>query len=75
MIRETSQVLGIYSMDEKNIEDTFTYLKPLLELLLEIRQDARNRKDWDTSDRIRDRLKQMNIEIQDSHDGSTWKFL
>lgn len=75
VIRETSQVLGIYSMDEKNIEDTFTYLKPLLELLLEIRQDARNRKDWDTSDRIRDRLKQMNIEIQDSHDGSTWKFL
>ena len=75
VIRETSQVLGIYSMDEKNVEDTFTYLKPLLELLLEIRQDARNKKDWDTSDRIRDRLKQMNIEIQDSHDGSTWKFL
>lgn len=75
VIRETSQVLGIYSMDEKNVEDTFTYLKPLLELLLEIRQDARNKKDWDTSDRIRDRLKQLNIEIQDSHDGSTWKFL
>ncbi len=75
VIRETSQVLGIYSMDEKNVEDTFTYLKPLLELLLEIRQDARHKKDWDTSDRIRDRLKQLNIEIQDSHDGSTWKFL
>ncbi len=75
VISETSQVLGIYSKDEKNVEDTFTYLKPLLELLLEIRQDARNKKDWDTSDRIRDRLKQINIEIQDSHDGSTWKFL
>ncbi len=75
VIRETSQILGIYSMDEKNVEDTFTYLKPLLELLLEIRQDARNKKDWDTSDRIRDRLKQINIEIQDSHDGSTWKLL
>ncbi len=75
VISETSQVLGIYSMDEKNVEDTFEYLNPLLELLLEIRQDARNKKDWDTSDRIRDRLKQINIEIQDSHDGSTWKFL
>lgn len=75
VISETSQVLGIYSKDEKNVEDTFEYLNPLLELLLEIRQDARNKKDWDTSDRIRDRLKQLNIEIQDSHDGSTWKFL
>ena len=75
VISETSQVLGIYSMDEKNIENTSEYLNPLLELLLEIRQDARNKKDWDTSDRIRDRLKQINIEIQDSHDGSTWKFL
>ena len=74
-ISETSQVLGIYSMDEKNVENTSEYLNPLLELLLEIRQDARNKKDWDTSDRIRDRLKQINIEIQDSHDGSTWKFL
>ncbi len=75
VITETSQVLGIYSKDKKNVEDTFEYLNPLLELLLEIRQDARNKKDWDTSDRIRDRLKQLNIEIQDSHDGSTWKFL
>lgn len=75
VISETSQVLGIYSKDERNVEDTFEYLNPLLELLLEIRQDARNKKDWDTSDRIRDRLKQINIEIQDSHDGSTWKFL
>lgn len=75
VISETSQVLGIYSKDKKNVEDTFEYLNPLLELLLEIRQDARNKKDWDTSDRIRDRLKQLNIEIQDSHDGSTWKFL
>ena len=75
VLSETSQTLGIYSMDEKNVGDTFEYLNPLLELLLEIRQDARNKKDWDTSDRIRDKLKQINIEIQDSRDSSTWKFL
>lgn len=72
---ETSEVLGIYTMDEQNTADTLEYLTPVLELLLEIRQNARNQKDWDTSDKIRDRLKQINIEIQDTREGSTWKFL
>ncbi len=72
---ETCQVLGIYTENEEDTSNTAEYLNPLLELLLEIRQDARNQKDWDTSDKIRDRLKQLNIEIQDTHEGSTWKFI
>lgn len=72
---ETCQVLGIYAINEHGPAGTVEYLNPLLELLLEIRQDARNQKDWDTSDKIRDRLKQLNIEIQDTRDGSTWKFV
>ncbi len=72
---ETCQVLGIYTMDEQDTAGTAEFLNPLLELLLEIRQEARSQKDWDTSDKIRDRLKQLNIEIQDTRDGSTWKFV
>ena len=74
-ITETCQVLGIYTMNEHESGNTAEYLGPLLELLLEIRQDARNQKDWDTSDKIRDRLKELNIEIKDTREGSTWKFL
>ena len=71
---ETCQVLGIYTMNEHDTDNTAEYLDPLIELLLEVRQDARNQKDWDTSDKIRDRLKALNIEIKDTHEGSTWKF-
>ena len=74
-ITETCQVLGIYTMNEHESGNTAEYLYPLLDLLLEIRQDARNQKDWDTSDKIRDRLKELNIEIKDTREGSTWKFL
>ena len=74
-ITETCQVLGIYTMNAHESGNTAEYLGPLLELLLEIRQDARNQKDWDTSDKIRDRLKELNIEIKDTREGSTWKFL
>ena len=72
---ETCQVLGIYSENEQHDGTNIEYLTPLLELLLEIRQDARSQKDWETSDKIRDRLKQLNIEIQDTRDGTTWKIL
>ena len=72
---ETCEVLGIYTTKEQDTGKADEYLKPVLTLLLDIRQDARNRKDWDTSDMIRDRLKELNIEIQDTKEGSTWKFI
>ena len=71
-LTETCEVLGIYKRDAEdgsNVEQR----DQLIDLLLEIRQEARNRKDWETSDRIRDRLKALNIEIQDTRDGATWK--
>lgn len=44
-----------------------------MDLLLEIRQNAKKAKDWATSDRIRDELKKIGFEIMDGKDGSTWK--
>lgn len=73
-LTETCQVLGIYNMDTQdgnNVEQR----DQLIALLLEVRQEARSRKDWDTSDKIRDRLKELNIEIQDTRDGATWKII
>lgn len=74
-LTEICQVLGIYTINEDNTDTTTENFDALIELLLEIRQGARDQKDWDTSDKIRDRLKQLNIEIKDTHDGSTWKFV
>ena len=75
-LTETCQVLGIYDTDPQNSDgDDVEQRDELVQLLLEIRQDARERKDWDTSDKIRDRLKALNIEIQDTQRGTTWKFL
>ncbi len=44
----------------------------LMELILEIRADARTNKDWSTSDKIRDQLKALNIQIKDGKEGTTW---
>ena len=42
---------------------------PLLDLLLELRQDARKRKDFAQSDRIRDRLAELGYVIEDAAGG------
>jgi cysteinyl-tRNA synthetase len=76
VLTETCQVLGIYDADAQHSDgDNVEQRDNLIDLLLEIRQDARGRKDWDTSDKIRDRLKELDIEIQDTREGATWKIV
>ncbi len=43
-----------------------------VELLLELRNDARAKKDFAASDRIRDGLKELGVEINDRGGESTW---
>jgi cysteinyl-tRNA synthetase len=41
-----------------------------VELLIEIRKDAKARKDFATSDKIRNQLADMGIQLKDEKDGS-----
>lgn len=44
-----------------------------VDLLLEIRQKAKENKDWATSDQIRNELAKAGFEIKDDKDGAEWK--
>jgi cysteinyl-tRNA synthetase len=44
----------------------------LIELLISYRREARERKDWAMSDRIRDDLAKLGIELKDTPQGCTW---
>jgi cysteinyl-tRNA synthetase len=61
-------VLGI----ESNTKGDDNKLSPVMDMVLELRQQARENKDWDTSDKIRDGLAAAGIVVKDSKDGSTW---
>ena len=45
----------------------------LLQLLVSLRAEARNRKDWATSDLIREQLKELGVTLEDRPDGTLWK--
>lgn len=44
----------------------------LMQLIIELRQSARTNKDWGTSDKIRDSLKELEIQVKDGKEGTTW---
>ena len=45
----------------------------VVDMLLEQRQAAKAAKDWATSDKIRNELQALGVEIKDGKDGATWK--
>lgn len=47
----------------------------LIRLLIEMRAQARQRKDFAQSDVIRDRLKDLGVVLEDGKAGTTWKFV
>jgi len=52
--------------------DTLKPYKDAVDLLLEMRRDAKKNKDWATSDLIRDRLGAIGFDVKDTKDGFEW---
>ena len=61
-------ILGLQEEQEAGSQK----LDGLMELLLELRAQAKANKDWATSDAIRDRLAGLGIQVKDSKTGSSW---
>jgi cysteinyl-tRNA synthetase len=45
-----------------------------ISLLVELRSEMRKQKNWAMSDLIRDRLKELGVAIEDSKDGTAWRW-
>lgn len=61
-------VLGI----QPQVTSNEAKLDPIMQLVLELRQQTREQKDWATADKIRDRLIEAGIVVKDGKDGATW---
>lgn len=53
---------------------TEEFSQDLLEILIAVREMVREKKLWDISDTIRDRLKGVGIVLEDTPEGTRWKF-
>ncbi len=64
------EILGLLPETDPNAGSGL--LDGLMQLILDIRKNARLNKDWATSDKIRDELAKVNISVKDTKDGAAW---
>lgn len=65
-------VIDILGLKTEKSETSSTALKEVMQVILDIRTDAKNKKDFATSDKIRDELLRHNITIKDTKEGTIW---
>ena len=65
-------ILGLRLSDTQGSSASDEAYKGAVDLLLDIRLEAKKNKDWTTSDYIRDRLTSLGFSIKDSKDGYEW---
>ena len=75
---ELRQVMHLYVFDILGLRDDLAgdnnrLLGQLIDTVLDIRMQAKQAKDWATSDRIRDSLTALGIKVKDRKDGSDWE--
>lgn len=63
-------ILGLVNTDSGGAEDNI--LDGLMQLIISLRQKAREEKNWATSDQIRDGLNELGIQLKDGKEGTSW---
>jgi cysteinyl-tRNA synthetase len=66
-------VEGILGLREEGDNDRLPLIEGLIDMILEFRTQARATKNWNESDRIRDRLSSLGVHIKDSREGTGWE--
>ena len=68
-------VFDIYGLKDENQSGQSDTVDHLMQLIIELRKDARQRKDFPMSDKIRDVLKESGIQLKDGKEGTEWMYL
>ncbi len=73
-LEKTAQdVLGIVKFNSNAVPESSSKENELIELLIELRTEAKKKKDYEMSDNIRDKLNELGIQLVDTKSGTTYK--
>ncbi|HPR72238.1 MAG TPA: cysteine--tRNA ligase [Bacteroidales bacterium] len=64
-------ILGLKDQTDTDVDEELT--ENLINIIINLRQDAKNRKEWELSDKIREDLKKTGIVLKDKKDGVDWE--
>jgi len=66
------ELTGVLGLKLETIEKAASSADAFIDLLLDLRQELRAKKEYQLSDRIRDELAELGVIIEDTPQGSTW---
>lgn len=72
--RELAGVLGLRLEVETASNGTQVAAKPFIDLLVQVRTDLRAHKQWALADKIRNDLAELSIALEDTPDGTQWRY-
>ncbi len=67
------KLAGVFGLSLTQQDQLDAEAAPFIDLLLEIRRELRSAKQFELSDRIRDRLSEMGISLEDGKGGTVWR--
>lgn len=70
---EMDRIFDVFIPEEEAADEDDALAGDLLTMVMTLRANARNHKDWATADFIRDELKKLGIVIEDTPQGPRWK--
>ncbi len=68
----TFEILGLVDENDSNSSTGNNKLDEVMNVLIQLRADAKENKDWATADKIRDELKSIGIVVKDGKEGVSW---
>ena len=73
-LRELTAIFGLFRRPpQKQAAASDALVGKLMELLISLRAEARTKKDFATSDKIRDSLTALGVVLEDRKDGTLWR--
>ena len=74
VIINTGSILGLFNESNHRGLSSNKLIDDLLFMITDVRNECRASKQWSIADMIRDRLKSLNVQLEDRSDGSTtWR--
>lgn len=65
-------VFDVLGLKDEATEESSSKVEGVVELLIKLRKEARDNKDWALSDQIRDELLSLGIQLKDGREGTTF---
>lgn len=73
LFNELGGILNLFLSDTEESSSTVDKVDSVMQILIELRKQAREGKNWAMADEIRDKLSEANIILEDKPDKTVWK--